>query len=242
MKLFFRNPTGYVITGLFCLIVGYMFLHQLEYFVANIQKLPVNMRNSYDFTNEVILKLFGQVNFLFTFIIPILTMSSFSAEYEASTIDLYFSSQMSDYELVLGKFISVLSQAAFLLSMTLVYPLVLGNIQLSDFSFLFCGYIGLLLNISCYISLGIFASSLSRNQIISCLAAFVLVLFCWMIGWFGQLSTNYFSTQILNYLSVNIHFSNLMKGILRSSDLCFYVTFITFFVFLTKKRLESRIW
>lgn len=239
---FFRSPMGYVVTGLFCLVVGWMFMHQLEHFINTVQKAPVHMRTHYDFTNEVIIKLFSNVNFLLLFITPILGMKSFSEEYRDGTMELYFSSPISDFEIVIGKYFGLIIQGAFLIAMTFIYPFVLGNIEITDLSFLFTGYLGLFLNFSCYAIISIFASSLSTNQILSALGGFVLILGIWIVGWFGQSSSNYIVSQILNFLSVNFHFTNLLKGTVHLSDLVFYFSFISFGVLLTKKRLESRFW
>jgi len=242
LKSFFRSPLGYVVTGLFCLVVGWMFMHQLDYFINNVQKVPVHMRNHYDFTNEVIIKLFSNVNFLLLFITPILGMRSFSEEYRDRTIELYFSSPISDFEIIIGKYLGLLLQGFFFLSMTFIYPLVLSNLEITDISFLITGYIGLFLNFSCYAVISIFASSLSTNQILSALGGFVLILGIWITGWFGQSSSNYLLAQILNFVSVNFHFTHLLKGTIHFSDLAFYFSFICFGILLTKKRLEARFW
>lgn len=242
IKSFFRNPLGYVVTGLFCLVVGWMFLHQLDYFINNVQKVPVHMRNHYDFTNEVILKLFSNVNFLLLFITPILGMKIFSEEYREKTIDLYFSSPISDFELIIGKYLSLMTQGVFLIGMTFVYPLVLGSLDITDLSFLFTGYLGLVLNFCCFAVISLFASSLTSNQILSALFGFVLTLSFWIFGWFGQTTSNYFVSKILNFFSVNFHFTHLLKGTLYLSDVGFYISFICFGMYLTKKRLEVRFW
>lgn len=242
LKSFFRSPMGYVVSGLFCLVVGWMFMHQLEHFINNVQKVPVHMRNQYDFTNEVIIKLFSNVNFLLLFLTPILGMRSFSEEYRDKTIDLYFSSPISDFEIVIGKYIALLLQGCFLISMTFIYPLVLGNLEVSDLSFLFTGYAGLFFNFACYAVISVFASSLSHNQILSALGGFVMILLVWILGWFGQSSSNYLVSQILNYCSVNYHFTHLLKGTVYLSDFVFYMSFITIGILMTKKRLESRFW
>jgi len=169
-------------------------------------------------------------------------MKSFSEEYRDRTIELYFSSPISDFEIVLGKYIGLLIQGFFLILLTMIYPLVLGNLEVTDLSFLFTGYLGLFLNFACFAVISIFASSLSSNQIISALAGFILTMGLWIIGWFGQSSSNYLVSKILNYFSVNFHFTHLLKGTLHLSDLIFYFSFIFFGVLLTKKRLESRFW
>lgn len=242
IKSFFRSPMGYIVTGLFCLMVGWMFMHQLNYFITSVQKVPVHMRSHYDFTNEVIIKLFSNVNFLFLFITPILGMKIFSEEYKEGTIDLYFSAPVSDLEIIIGKFLALLTQGFFLLLMTGIFPFALGNLEITDISFLFTGYLGLFFNFSCFAVLSLFASSLSPNQMISALGGFVLIMGVWILGWFGQGTSNYLVAQILNFFSVNYHFSQLLKGVISLSDIVFYFSFIIFGILLTKIKLASRFW
>lgn len=242
LKIFFRSPVSYIVTGLFTLIVGWIFFNQLVYFAENIQKLPISMRNTYDFSNEVVIKLFGNVNFLLLFIIPIISMRSFSQEYKDGTIDLYFSSPVADYELILGKFLALTVQGLFLISTTLIYPLFLSNLDISDTSFIVSGYIGLILNLLSFCSLGILASSLSQNQIIAALSGFVMILFSWMVTMFEQMTHNYFMSEILKFLSINHHFQNFVKGYISLSDISFYFSFILLSLVVLKKRIDSRLW
>lgn len=242
IKSFFRNPMGFVVAGLFCLIVGWLFMHQLDYFINHVQKAPVHLRNHYDFTNEVIIKLFSNVNFLFLFITPILGMRFFSQEYKDRTIDLYFSSPISDFEIILGKYLAFLAQGFFLIAITFVYPLVLSNIDLTDTAFIFTGYLGIFFNFTCFASLSLFSSSLSKNAIICALFGFVMIMGTWILGFFGQLSSHYLLSQIINFLSINYHLTNFLKGVISLSDLFFYFSFNIFILLLLKKRLESRYW
>ena len=242
MRSFFRNPLGHIITGIFLLIVGWMFLHQLDYFVSNVQKLPAHLRSQFDFTNEVVIKLFSNMNFIFLFIMPIFCMRTFSDEYRDRTIDLYFSSGVSDLNLVLAKYLAAITQGTYLISLTLVFPLILGSVEVSDATFLLSGYLGLFLNMATFMALGIFASSLSRYQMIAALVGFFLILCCWIIGWFAQLSTSYFGSLILNHLSLNFHFTNFLRAQISFADLIFYFSLIFLSLLLTKKRLESRLW
>lgn len=242
LRVFFRTPSTYVVAGLFTLIVGWLFFNQVVYFIENIQKIPVSMRNQYDFANEVVIKLFGNVNFLLLFISPILGMKSFSEEYKEGTIDLYFSSPVSDYELILGKFLSVVVQGLFLLSTTLVFPFFLGNLEMSDTSFIFTGYIGIILNLICFCGLSCFASSLGKNVILSALAGFVFVLMSWMMAMLSQMTSNYLLSEILKFLSINHHFENFVKGNISLSDISFYLSFIMLILLLIKKRIELRFW
>src|SRR5690606_490971 len=109
---------------------------------------------------------FGNINFLFLFVAPIMTMRLFAEEKRDHTLELYYASPLKDYQLVLGKYFASLVMGLFLLSTTLVFPYIMSTARLEDFSFVYCGYLGLVLNMSCYFAIGLFASSVTSNQIV----------------------------------------------------------------------------
>lgn len=243
MKIFFRAPLTYLIAGMFTLIVGWIFFNQLTYFIENVQKLPVHMRNHYDFANEVVIKMFGNINFLMVFFIPILTMRSFAQEYRDETINFYFTSAtVSDYELILGKYISYFLMGSFVIGTTFIFPLFLSNIEIADSSFLYTGSLGVFLNLACYCGLGCLASSISKNQIVAALVGFVFVFSTWLMAMFAQSADQYLVGEILRFLSINHHFQNFAKGKISLSNLSFYISFMVLTFFLIHKRLGMRYW
>ncbi len=242
LKHFFRSPMAYFVAGLFSMIVGWLFFNQLSYFAENIQKVHISMRTHFDFANEVVLKLFGNVNFLLLFISPIIAMKSFSEEYRSRTIDLLFYSHCSDLEIIIAKYLSLIIQGCFLLSTTLIYPLLLGNLEMSDTTFIVTGYLGLVLNLACFLAMGMFASCVTKNSIIASVLAFVFVLFSWMMAMFSQMSSNFFLAELFKYLSINHHYENFVKANISLADLAFYFSFITIFIIIIKKRLGMRHW
>lgn len=242
LKSFFKSPIGYVLAGLFSLITGWIFLNLLVSFVENTQNLPAQYQGQLDFINTVVVKLFGNINFLLLFICPLLSMGSFAEEKKDSTIDLYLTAPITDLQLVLGKYIGLVVKLIFLLSTTLIFPCILWMIKVSDFSFVYTGYLGLLLNSMSYLAIGIAASSLTKNQIIAALISFVLIMGLWMISWGAQISTNYFYVQFFQFITFSSHFEMFVKGVVSLSDLAYYLSFIFFGLFITKKIIEARHW
>ena len=242
LNTYFRSPIAYMIAGLFTFIIGWIFFNQLVYFTEHVQKIPVHMRSHYDFSNEVVIKMFGNMNFLLLFFVPILTMKSFSQEYKDETINLFFTGPVSDYELIIGKYISYLLMGSFVISTTLVFPFFLGNLDLSDTIFIFSGFLGIFLNLCCYCALGCLASSLTKNQVIAALCGFVFVFFSWLIAMLAQSTTHFMATEILRFLSINHHFQNFAKGKIAISDISFYISFLSIVFLLIKKRIDVRNW
>ena len=107
LKSFFYSPLAYVLAGLFSLVMGWIFFNLLYSFVENIQALPKGPGGGeFQFVNHVVIKLFGNLNFLLLMICPILTMKLFAEEKKDQSIDIYFSSPINEWQLVLGKFFS----------------------------------------------------------------------------------------------------------------------------------------
>lgn len=242
LNSFFKSPLAYVLAGFFSLITGWIFFNLLVTFVENTQQLPGQYRGQLDFVNHVVVKLFGNINFLLLFICPIVTMRIFSEEKKESTLDLYFTAPVKDYQLVLGKYFASVLMVFFLLSTSFIFPIILWSIKVSDFSFVFSGYLGLFLNSMCYVAVGILASSLTQNQIVAALISFVVIMGPWMISWGVQISTNYFYVQFFKYMTVVNHFEMFVKGMFGLSDIVYYVSFIFLGLFLTKKVIEARNW
>jgi ABC-2 type transport system permease protein len=242
IKSFFKTPLAYVLAGLFSLITGWIFFNLLVTFVENTQHLPGQFRGQLDFVNHVVIKLFGNVNFLMLFICPILTMRIFSEEKKEGTLDLYFTAPIKDYQLILAKYFAVVTMLLFLLATTAIFPFILWTVKVSDFSFVWSGYLGLILNGLCYCAVGLLASSLTQNQIVAALISFVVIMGLWMISWGIQLTTNYIYVQVLKYITVVNHFEMFVKGNISLSNFAYYFSFILLFLFLTKKVLEARNW
>lgn len=241
LKSFFKSPLAYVVSGFFTLIMGWIFFNLLVEYVDTVQNIP-RENNGLSFINGVVLKLFGNINFMFLFISPLITMKLIAEEKKDSTIDLYYATAVNEYQLVLGKYLAAVVMGLFLITSTFLFPLIFRSANLDDFSFVISGYLGLVLNMMCYFSVGLFASSLTNNQIIAALTSFIFIISTWMFNWFGQVSSNYLVMEILNYLSIVGHYETFAKGLMSTSDFIYYFSFISIFLFLTKKVMEARNW
>lgn len=242
LKSFFKSPLAYVITGIFTLTMGWIFFNLLVEYVDTLQNLPGSQDGQWGFINGVVLKLFGNINFMFLFLSPIITMRLFAEDKRENTIDLYYAAPVDDYQIVLGKYLAAVLMGFFLLGTTVIFPVVFNAAHFENFSFIYTGYLGLVLNILCYFSVGIFASSLTNNQIIAALVSFVLIMALWILNWAAQVSSNFIIVEIFQYLSIVNHFELLAKGKVSTSDFVYYFSFVTFFIFSTKKVIEARNW
>jgi len=224
LKSYFNSPIAYIVIIVFLVIVGWFFTS--GFFANNVASLR---------------PMFDLVPFVFLFFIPAITMRSFSEEKKQGTIELLLTKPVKDYELVLGKFLAAVVLTAITLLPTLLYfitSLVLGE---TDIGGVIGGYLGLILMGGVYIGIGIFASSLTENQVVAFIISFIAVFALFMMGKIlMQVSPGLVSA--VEFISTDYHFANISRGVIDTRNLIYYFSMIFFTVFLTKVSLESRKW
>ena len=156
------------------------------------------------------------------FFIPALTMRLIAEEKNDGTIELLLTKPVSDWQFVTGKFLSALLLIAITLGLTIPYYITVASIGPIDHGAVWTGYLGLLLMSSAYIGIGVFASSQTNNQIVAFLLALLIGIFFHLL--FGILSGNFsgFLGHILNYLSLNTHYSSITRGVIDSKDIIYF--------------------
>lgn len=176
---------------------------------------------------------------LFIFI-PALTMRLLAEEKKTGTIELLLTRAVSDRQVVAGKFLSTLLLVIIALTFTFPYVVTLANIGNIDVGQILCGYLGLVLLSAMYISIGLYASSITSNQIVAFLTALFIGLFFHII--FGMLARQFtgWIGQIFQALSVSTHFESISRGVLDSRDLIYFVSIIIIGLFLTELSLTKR--
>lgn len=239
---YFSSPLAYVLIGLFSLISGIMFFNLLVTYSDGIQAIPQNMTQTISFVDEVVLRLFANINFLFLVFIPLITMRLFSEEKRQDTMEVFWLSPVRDWQIILAKGLAALSLIVAMLGMTGIFPLIIWGIGVQDLSILFASYLSVLLNACAYISLGLFCSSISGNQIISALLSILGIMFLWMITWGGNLNSNFLVAEVFTYIGITSHFERVLRGVIGTQDMIYYVTFVFLFGFLTAKSLGRRNW
>jgi len=183
---------------------------------------------------------FGIAYWTLFFFIPALTMRQFAEENRAGTIELLLTKPVSDWQVVLGKFLSTLILVLIALALTLPYYITVANLGPVDHGAVLTGYLGLILMSAAYISIGIFTSSVSNNQIVSFLLALFIGIFFQII--FSLLSSNFggFIGQTLKFLSVSAHFDSVSRGVIDSKDLVYFASIIFLGLILTEANLAKK--
>lgn len=183
---------------------------------------------------------FGIAYWTLFFFIPALTMRLLAEEKRSGTLELLLTKAVSDRQVVVGKFLAALFLILIALAFTLPYVITLSNIGNLDNGGVFCGYLGLVLMSAAYISIGLFASSITRNQIVAFLGALFIGLFFHII--FDVLSNNITGMlgQILNFLSLSVHFEGISRGVIDTKDLIFFFSIIFLGLFFSELSLSRR--
>ncbi len=174
------------------------------------------------------------------FFIPALTMRLLAEEYRSGTIELLLTRAVTDRQVIIGKFLSTLLLITVALAFTAPYVFTIGGIGNLDVGAVICGYLGLLLMSAAYISVGMWASSVTRNQIVAYLAALFIGIFFHLF--FGMLATGFtgFAGKLFQSLSMREHFDSISRGVLDSGDLVYFLSLIVLGLFLSEVSLSRR--
>ncbi|HOI33231.1 MAG: ABC transporter permease [Bacteroidales bacterium] len=169
---------------------------------------------------------FGVSYWTLFFFIPALTMRQFAEENKTGTIELLLTRPVSDWQVISGKFLATLFLIVFALALTLPYYITVASLGNMDHGATITGYIGLLLISAAYISIGLFASSLTNNQIVGFLLALAIgILFHFIFSLLSMSSGGVLAT-IFDYLSISTRFDSLSRGVIDTGDLVFFFSLI----------------
>lgn len=240
LNTYFYSPSAYAITTIFMVISGYFFFSMMIGFSFYSQNAIQNPNATVNIT-DIIRPLFGNISFTMLLILPILTMRTFSEEKKNGTFELISTYPIKDIDLVAGKFLACSVILFIMLVLTAIFPIFMISYSNPDKGVILSSYLGIFLVGISFISIGLFISSVTENQIVSAVLTFGILLMFWLIGWSAQ-NTQGITSDILNQLSLLNHFDNFSKGLLDLSDITFYLGFTSLGIFMTLRVLESRRW
>src|SRR5688500_6404929 len=240
LRSYFSSPIGYVIIGLFALLFAWFYNAYLEWFLEASQQMMGPGRTP-NVNQQVIAGLLQNSAVIILFVMPMITMRTYSEEKRSGTIELLLTSPVTDGQIILGKFLGAMGLYAAMLGVTLLYIAILFWHGDPEWKPIAAGYLGLLLMGGCFVSMGLLVSSLTKNQIVAGVATFALFLFLWVINWIGE-SAGPTGREVVSYLSITEHFDDFARGVIDTKHLVYYLSFITFGLFLTAKSVDSERW
>ena len=233
INAFFSSLIGYIVIAVFLLVAGlFMFVFPdsslLEFGYASLGPF------------------FTLVPNILTFIVPAICMRAFAEERQTGAIELLVTRPLTDTEIVLGKFLACLTLVVIALLPTVLYYVTLYQLGLPEGNIDAGGtigsYLGLLFLAMAFVAIGLFASSLTSNQIVSFLLALAITFFCYFgFDLFATIFDGGFSIFVQK-LGMQEHFRSLGRGLIDSRDVVYFLSFTAFFLLLTVLSLERRKW
>lgn len=240
LRSYFSSPMAYIVIGFFLLPFGVFFFLYLQSFVR--QSLQsAQFGGALNINQQVVRYVLQNASVIILFIMPMITMRTYSEEKRSGTIELLLTSPVSDVEIVFGKFFGALGLYAAMLGVTLLYMAILFVFGNPEWRPIVAGYFGLLLMGGAFVSIGLLISSTTNNQIVAGVVTFVVFLLLWIIGWFAD-SAGPTIGPITSYLSITEHFDDFSKGIIDTKHVIYYLSLITFGLFLTSKSVDTERW
>lgn len=225
MRSFFTTPMAYIFLVVFALVTGYFFTN--TFFLYN----QSDMRS-----------LFSIIPLVYLFFIPAVSMGLISREKSLGTIEIITTLPIRERDIVIGKYFAGLSLILIALLTTMIHYFTLINVgTVTDHGAVFTGYLGLALLGGVYTAVGIFASSITENQVVAFIVGIAIVLVFFLMDKllvFVPASL----AGIIQYLSTEFHLSNISRGVIDTRNLIYFGSVIGFFLFMTTRVLESRKW
>ena len=221
LAAYFTSPVAYIVTGLFLIFSGFMFF--ATFFISK----RAELRN-----------FFAMLPVMLSFFIPALTMRLFSEEKRSGSIETLMTLPVTDFEAVLGKFLAAFITSAAMLVPTLAYVITAAAFGSPDAGPIIGGYIGALFLCAAFSAIGLFASSITKNQIIAFFIAFAVCILLSLISMFLVVLPAPV-VGFLSYFLADTHFTSISRGIIDTRDLLYFVSLTALFFGLTVKAEQN---
>ena len=242
IRSLFVSPIAYVVLTGFLLLGGWFFFNLLFRF-NYLLTLYTGLQNSEGLQNlnlneHVMAPLLHNLTIVLVIMIPIITMRAFAEEKRSGTYELLLTSPLKVTEIVLGKLFGSAAFIAVMILLTGIYPgilLLYGNPELGMIA---SGYLGLFLLGAVFVSVGLLTSSLTENQIVAAVSCFVVLLLLYVISWPAETAGSVLGGA-LKYLSVVEHFGELVKGLIDTQDIVYFLSLVALSLFLAHRSVEA---
>jgi gliding motility-associated transport system permease protein len=241
----FVSPIAYVVLTGFLLLGGWFFFNLLARFNFLLQ-MYLSFRNPeamerLNLNEFVISPLLHNLSVVLVILVPVITMRTFAEEKRSGTYELLMTSPLSITEIVLGKFLGAFVFVFIMLLLTGIYPIILLAYGNPEIGVILGGFLGLLLLTTAFVSVGLLTSSLTENQIVASVSCLVVLLLLYVISWPADTAGETMGA-ILKYLSLTEHFSEMVKGVIDTRDVVYFLSVIVLGLFLTQRSVESLRW
>lgn len=230
---YFNSPIAYIAISVYLLLIGVSFYSRISFLLPK--------EDFFDAKISTMRPLFEWSIFLFTIILPAVSMKLIAEEKKLGTIEILLTMPLRDIEIVLGKLFGSMGFLLIALLFTFIYPIIIFIIGNPDIGPIIGGYFGVFLIGGCYLSIGLMTSSWTSSQIVAFILALLISLFFAFVDNLSMLF-GVKTQEFFNYISFNYHFGSISRGVLDTRDIIFFLSIITISVVITTFTLESRRW
>lgn len=225
ISAYFFSPIAYIVIAVFLVYTGFFFATSL------FEAKEVSLRFCVMY-----------IQFILPFLIPVITMRLFAEESKSGTLETLMTAPVTDFEVVISKFLAAFGLYNIMIASTLIYVIFLHWIGSPDYGSIISSYIGLMLMGSVYIAVGLLTSASTKNQIVAAVIGIVGLLFLLVIGFVHYLVGEGLLSSCLKYIGTYDHWETFTKGLIDSRDIIYYITLTSLLLFITIRVVESRKW
>ncbi|MBP6835421.1 MAG: ABC transporter permease subunit [Deltaproteobacteria bacterium] len=222
---YFSSPLGYIVIGMFLLLVGFLFFIPFAFLTLGKATLQ---------------PMFNSISWLLPLICPAIAMRTFAEESRTGTLEMLITQPVRDWEVILGKFFGALGLLAVCIVGTFSYPVIISRMGELDWGPVAGGYLGLLLAGAAYVSFGVMVSSYTKDQITAFFVAFIISAVFFLMNkaliFFGGAAT------VIEYLCPDYHFASIARGVIDPRNIIYFGSVIFICLLATARSLESRRW
>lgn len=239
---YFNSALAWILMGVFMFILGQMFVQTVvsySEFSLTAGSSPFGAP-SLSLTDRVIMPTFWWMGFLLLFLLPLLTMRLIAEESRTGTLEMLFTYPLTEYDIVMGKFAGAMSVVAAMLTLTFGFFISLAQVATVEWRVVASGYLGVFLVGCAFVSLGLWASSVSSSQMLAAAISYGALLSAWLVTM--MVSGLEDIKEVFGDLSVFSHLQQMAQGTLTTHHLVYYLAWTGLFLFLTLRMLESRKW
>jgi ABC-2 type transport system permease protein len=220
---YFTSPMAYVVATFYIGITSLLFV-----LYVGSGRAEAEMRD-----------LFGTMIFLMLMMAPVITMALIAHERNLGTIETLLTRPIRDSQVVAGKYLAALALFLMIVVVSFVYPAIMSKFGALDWGETLIGYLGLVLVGAAFIAIGLFASSVTSNQIAAAVLGFTILLLFWLCGWIANSTIGTGIGSVLKQFSIYERVQDFEKGVFDTKPLIFFASMIFFFLFLTVRSLET---
>ena len=238
------SPVVYVVVGVFLLVHGVLAYSNVMIAGAQaVQLMQMQGAAAQLNLNDLVFRpTFYSTAIILLLVLPVLTMRVFAEERKLRTFELLMTSPIGVNEIVVGKFLAVFVIYLGMLTMTLVVPLVLNTYSSFDWNPVLTGYLGLVLMGALFLAVGVLTSAMSENQVVAALLSFGTLILFWLLSLLGAVVGDTPVGNTLSYLSFIEHYDRLVRGLIDTKDIVYYLCGLVLMLFFAHRIVDSQRW